>query len=255
MSGLDDVYNNAALWTPNMAPPASFPKSEVAAFQRLIDDVAGTRNGRPINKLVWAPDELRWYPHRMEHPAPGYTLPIFYYGNDAEGNKVAAPRWVLLERLDPEQYAATWEQGRYSVYDGSVWDWRGPCPSERYVELRAHCYHDGHCCPCHGAECKCMGEYEHCWGHYVPPNNTLLDWVKQTIKASMADSEVKPTEDVRHFEAPQAQRDAVSRMRSLSEKQDADVDDFTRQMAEFWARHPVSTSGLKRTPGGLYLLN
>lgn len=257
MSQLDDVYNNAAAWRPRMSQPLSFTSEDAAEFQKLIDAVTGTRDGRPINKLAWAPDELRWYPHRMGEPAPGYTLPIFYYGNDAQGEKIAAPRWVLLERLDPPQYEATWEKGRYSVYDGSVWDWRGPCPPERYVELRVHCVHDGQCCPCHGPECICMGEWEHCWGHYLDPNNDLLEWVQRTIKASMADPEVKPTEDVRTFSAPQGQRDMLTRTQRQQDKQEAEIDEFTDYMANEWARHQVSVpvNGLKKTKSGLYLLN
>lgn len=236
-----------------MLPPASFTSADVATFQRHIDDATGTRNGRPINKLAWGPSELRWYPYRMGKPERGYTLPIFYYGNDANGEKVAVPRWVLLERLEPNQYAATWEQGRYSVWDGDVWDWKGPCPSERYVELRVHANHDGECCPCRGYECKCMDE--HCWGRYVDPNADLLDWVRETIKASMADPEVQPGSDVRYFAAPQGQRDALSQAQRRAEKQEEDRQKAADEVHDHFLRSPASTAGLKRTESGLYLLN
>lgn len=255
MSQLGDVYNNTDQWYPRMPPPASFTSDDVARFQRLIDDATGTRNGRPINKLAWAPDELRWYPYRMGQSPRGYTLPIFYYGNDANGDKVAVPRWVLLERLEPEQYAATWEQGRYSVWDGDVWDWKGPCPTERYIELRVHAYHDGSCCPCHGYECKCMGEMEHCWGHYLHPNSDLLAWVQQTITESKNDPEVRPTEDVRYFTAPQGQRDALTRAQRRAAKLEEERQAAANEVHDHFLRNPTSTAGLKRTESGLYLIN
>lgn len=255
MSQLDDAYNNAEQWRPQMSPPASFTSEDVTKFQRRIDDATGTRNGRPINLLAWAPHELRWYPYRMGGTPRGYTLPIFYYGNDANGEKVAAPRWVLLERLEPAQYAATWEVGRYSVWDGSVWDWKGPCPPERYVELRVHAHHDGECCPCHGYECKCMGNMEHCWGRYTDPNNDLLDWVRSTIKESMADPEVQPASDVRYFSAPQGQRDALTQTQKRAEKQEEERRKAADEVHDHFLRSPASTAGLKRTESGLYLIN
>jgi hypothetical protein len=254
MSELDDTLNNAESWCPRMPPPASFSRLDAAAFQKRIDSITGTRDERSLIKLAWAPDELRWYPHRMTEDPIGYTLPIFVYGNDANGEKVAAPRWVLLERLEPEQYASTWEMGRYSVYDGTVWDWKGPCPSERYIELRAHSYHDGECCPCSGDACVCGEQYAHCWGKYLDPNERLLDWIRKVAYEARNDPDVQPTRDIRFFTAPQAQRDAVNAQEQRADRQVAEVDDFTRQMAEFWARKPVSTGGLRRTDSGLYLL-
>jgi hypothetical protein len=191
----------------------------------------------------------------MEESPKGYTLPIFYYGNDGDGGKVAAPRWVLLERLEPEQYAGTWEVGRYSVYDGTVWDWKGPCPSERYVELRAHCYHNGECCPCHGAECRCMGALEHCWGYYLDPNSNLLDWIKRTIKAAMGDPEVRPGDDVRYLDAPQGQRDALTRSQTLAEKQEDERRKAAEEIRDHLLRSPTSVGGFTKTESGLYLLN
>jgi hypothetical protein len=185
----------------------------------------------------------------------GYELPIFVYGNDANGEKVAAPRWVLLERLEPEQYASTWEMGRYSVYDGTVWDWKGPCPPERYIELRAHSVHDGECCKCTGDTCVCGEQYAHCWGKYLDPNERLLDWIRKVAYETRNDTDVQPTRDIRFFSAPHAQREAVTAQEQRANRQVADVDDFTRQMAEFWARKPVSSNGLRRTESGIYLLN
>src|SRR5690349_9313119 len=122
MSGLDDTYNSRSGWRPRMSPPASFPRESVAAYQTCIDSITGTRDGRPIVKLAWAPDELRWYPHKVGTEPPGYIFPIFYSHRDANKDLVAAPRWVLLQRAEPQHYAGTWERGRFGVVGKDVWD-------------------------------------------------------------------------------------------------------------------------------------
>lgn len=237
-----------------MGPPQSFSRRDAEQYQKRIDGITGTRDGRPIVKLAWAPDELRWTPHPLPDDPIGYTFPIFCCGRK-DGELVAAPRWVLLERAEPQHYAHTWEAGRFSVHDGRVWDWRGPCPPERYTELKAHCYHDGECCPCHGTECECGEEYDHCWGKYLDPNERLLDWIRMMAREAEADSDVKPNEDIQNFSAPNAQREAVNQLAKVDEKRIISEEEFGREMAEFWARKPVSTGGLKRTESGIYLLN
>lgn len=254
MSGLDDTLNHAADWYPQMPPPHSFSRLDAIEFQKRIDTIAGTRNEKPLIKLAWAPDELRWRPHKMGEEPPGYTFPIFIYGWDENRNEIAAPRWVLLQRAEPQHYAGTWEASRFSVYKGDVWDWRGPCPPERYTELRCHSYHDGECCPCHGDTCECGQEYDHCWGKYLDPSESLLDWVRWTVRESLNDPDVKPNEDVRYFTAPNAQRDLVTRQQHAEEKRVIEMEEFNRQLANFWATKPTSI-GLKRSESGLYLLN
>lgn len=239
-----------------MSPPASFTRLDAAKWQTRLNEAIGTKDGRPIVKLAWAPDELRWYPHRMEDDPVGYTFPIFIYGSDENGEKIAAPRWVLLERIEPEQFAAGWELGRYSRADGSMWDWKGPCPSEKYVELRAHCYHDGECCKCHGdVQCQCDPLFT-CWGKYIDPNDRLFEWAKKKVWESLADSDVQPTTEANRFTAPQAQRDMVTREQKRNEKQEAETDKMMEERAADWSRSPLSISieGLKRTASGIYLL-
>ena len=103
--------DGAEFWRPNMAAPRSVNQT---AFQKRIDEIVGTRDGRSIVKLAWAPDEKRWRPHPHGVEPPGYTFPIFIAYHDIEGNEVAAPRWVLLERIEWEQYAKEWEDRRYN---------------------------------------------------------------------------------------------------------------------------------------------
>ena len=248
---LDDVLNNAEGWSPNIPAPSSFTPKQRADYQKRIDGIVGTRNGLSIIKLAWAPEELRWFPHRMGQDPPGYVLPIFYYGNDKEGQKVAAPRWVLLELCLPEQYASTWEAARYLNYDGSVWDLKGPMPDHRYLELRAHCHHDGECCKCRGGECDCR---IHCWGRYLEPNDRLLDWIREVAWQARQDPDVDPTKDAQSFEAPNAQRENLTRQEGVREESRRRKQEAWDDLEDHLIRQPNSTIGKLDTASGLYLL-
>ena len=227
-----------------------------AAYQKRIDDIVGTRNGRSLIKLGWIPDELRWMPHKLGTDPPGYAFPIFCNGKDAEGKFIVPERWALLERVETAQFAPTpqfWEDKRYVKQpDGSVWDVKGPCPSERYIELRCHSYHDGECCKCVGDSCECGEQYEHCWGKYAEPDEHLLNWIRKAAWEARQDSDVKPDEDIRGFAAPNAQREVKNTFETLEEKKQIEQEAFDREAVSLWLRQPVTTSGLKQTESGIY---
>lgn len=245
--------DGAETWTPFMPAPSNFDK---AVYQKRIDNIVGTRDGRPIIKLAWAPDELRWRPHAHGDTPPGYTFPIFIAYHDADGSEVAAPRWVLLERLEPEQFAPTWEATRYSMYQGRLWDWSGPCPSERYIELRAHCYHDGVCCPCRKLwTCQCGVEYDHCWGRYAEPDEQLLNWIRRKSWEAQHDPDVKPTDDVRYLESAHAQQELRSTVLNRQEQQKESALELNRHFLNHWERKPHSTHGFVKSGSGLYVPN
>ncbi len=227
-------------WRPHEPRPSNFNE---AAYQKRIDVIVGTRDGRPLIQLAWAPDELRWRPHPHGIDPPGYTFPIFIAYHDHEGNEIAAPRWVLLERIEPEQFAPTWELTRYSMYNGQLWDWGGPCPSERYVELKAVCAHDGLCCPCLGDECKCGPEYFHCWGRYREPDENLLDWIRKTSWQAAHDKDVNPTGDARYLESAHAQSKVRDAMIKGQQKQKENGRVLNEYMLSHWQRKPHSTNG------------
>ncbi len=252
MSQLDHIDSTQG-WRPRMSRPASFPWKAQRKYQKRIDQITGTRDSRPIVKLAWAPEELRWMPHPLPDDPPGYVFPIFCVGR-VNGELVSAPRFVLLQRAEPQHYAASWEASRYSVHQGRVWDWRGPCPPERYTELRAHCYHDGECCPCRGDTCECGAEYDHCWGKYLDPNERLLDWIRETNQMAQADSDVDPNRDVNQHSAPNAQRQWVNDHQKAEQKRIIGIGDLDRETQEFWRRKPVSIN-LKKTESGIILLN
>lgn len=262
--------DGAEHWFPDEPMPASFSLKKLEEFQKRIDNIVGTRDGRPIIKLAWAPAEKRWRPHAHGTEAEGYTFPIFIAYVDAQGREVAAPRFVLLQRLEWEQYGPIWEAGRYTIEqvktvyavdelgnyitnrfgnlipvgttgDGRLWDWKGPCPTERYTELWCHCYHDGTCCPCmkYGI-CDCGEQYDHCWGRYLDPNDRLLDWIRERAVEARQDSDVNPTEDIRVFEAPNAQRELAGKVLTDREKKKEEAVRFSNHLLSHWERKPHS---------------
>ena len=241
--------DGAESWQPNEPAPSNFDQ---AAYQKRINDIVGTKDGRPLIKLAWAPQEFRWWPYRVgEEDEKGYVFPIFHAYTTALGELVAAPRWVLMERIEPAQYAPTpqfWEAKRYNTEnneDGSVslWDLTGPCPSEKYVELRCHSYHDGVCCQCIGMTCECGIEYAHCWGRYAEPDEHLLNWVRQRNWESLHNKDVAPDKDIRDFTAPQAQQDLKSILIRNLQQQKEDRAKYSDFMLSHWDRKPHSTHG------------
>ena len=236
--------DGAESWLPNEPPPSNFDQ---AAYQKRIDLVTGTRDGQPIIKLAWAPEEFRWWPIRVgQEDECGYVFPIFHAYTTASGELVAAPRWVLMERIEIAQYAPTpqfWEAKRYNFENGVMWDLTGPCPSEKYVELRCHSYHDGVCCQCIGMTCNCGIEYAHCWGRYAEPDENLLSWIRQQNWESLHDKDVQPDKDIRDFAAPNAQNDLKSILIRNQQQQKEDKQRYSDYMLSHWDRKPHSTHG------------
>lgn len=222
-----------------MSAPSNF---DHAAYQKRIDEITGTRDGRPLIKLAWAPDELRWMPHRLGQDPPGYVFPIFCHGKDAEGHFTAPERWVLLQRIEPEQYAREWEGKRYVNWRGSIWDVKGPCPSEKYVELRCHSYHNGECCFCIGDTCECGEQYDHCWGRYAEPDERLLEWIRKVAWEARQDPDVNPTEDMTTFTADHAQQELKNEILAEQEKDQTRFDDLDQEIRDYWDRKPHSAS-------------
>lgn len=208
-----------------------------AAYQERINRITGTRDGRPLIKLGWCPDNFRWMPYRLGTDEPfGYTFPSFCIGRDAEGFLSSPERWALWQRVEWPQYGTLWEAARYKKHDGYIWDLKGPCPDEKYVELRCHSYHDGKCCNCIGAECECVA---HCWGKYQEPDESLLEWIRKVWWESTHDPDVKPLADGRFFEATEAQRKIASERRTAIEESQQPTA-FDREAIDLFLRQPHS---------------
>jgi hypothetical protein len=110
---------------PMHEPPSDV---DVAACQKTINEIFGTTadrgHGTEIIKLVWSGDRRFWEGFFMEwygngKPCADLVLrPRYRYGQISDTNgklirDIFPPRWLLLARLEPEQYEATWWRESY----------------------------------------------------------------------------------------------------------------------------------------------
>ena len=191
------VLDNPERWTPAMKLPEAYPRYRVEWYQSLIDRVLGTSAGQPIVKLVWMPEVLEWWPHPLGMDPPGYVYPSWEALVDSHGQKVAAPRWGLMQRMEPEQYLPGWNTSRWPRLHGTIYDAKGPPPTNGlYTRLKRHILHKDSCCLRAGNE-------ENCWGYYLEPNEELLQWIGMQFQASYYDPEVDPHTPVEHLDRRQ----------------------------------------------------
>lgn len=230
-----------------MSKPSNYDE---AVFQKRIDHLVGTKDGRPLILIDWAPNRFRWMPYQLPGDPPGYTYPSFCNAR-RDGELVSPDRWGLWQRNEREQYGPLWEAGRYARLNGQVWDIKGPCPNEKYTELHLHAHHDGDCCPCDGYECACDN---HCWGKYAEPNEDLFNWIRKASAEAKDDPDVQPMEDARFFESPNAQREVADTEQRVQETIAKEDEAIGREVLDYLKRHPVSAGGLKQSDGGIYLL-
>lgn len=207
-----DPINMPEKWTPRMRKPLGFDTVAQIRFQKYIDRITGlSHGGHSILKLEWGPDVLGWQPYPHGSNPIGYTQPTWLALWDSEGNDVAAPRWVLSQRCEPEQYMPGWEDGRWVwmdtpnrvvLYDdlgneitekGKLHDVKGdPPPNGLYTPLHCHTVHHSGCC------LRPRNE-THCWGFYLPPNEALLELIAEMAGDARTRKDVNPTSNVAHL--------------------------------------------------------
>jgi hypothetical protein len=212
LSNLDPVAVRAALSPLNDpqrwgSSDSSCPLSDeqVAAYQARIAAVVGTSNDRSIAKLVWNADKRFWREICVSWDTTGKAIefirrPIVLYRTrrDQTGkvlHDVPVPRWLILTRLEPEQYAGTWAR------DSRVWfPDRGqyvqvkpetPPADGWYVWLMTIAEHDAWCCRMAAEEDRA------CYGLYADPGCGIRELEK--MRAGM---ERAGTPDGTPFDSP-----------------------------------------------------
>lgn len=219
MSEYTDVINYPEVWFPGMPAPESCGPIRVAEYQERIDRALGTRDGQPIVRLDWAPRVFKWRPHPLHEEPEGWTFPVFLALWDSSGREVAAPRWVLLERIEPHQYMDSWEEGRYATHEGQIYDAKGPAPERGYyIPLWRHIIHKDSCC-------LQPGNRQTCWGHYVEPNEGLFHRIIRAAYKARNDSDVKPMTPSRFFTSPKAQLEVKEQIHAVEKRNDAMLDE------------------------------
>jgi hypothetical protein len=110
---------------PMFQPPADI---NIESEQKWIDSMMGvTRDNQSIYKLVWNGDRRYWHQFFMhwnalgKPTAPPMERPRIRYKviRDPDTRRpvrdVFPPRWLILTRIEPEQYADTWKKESYII--------------------------------------------------------------------------------------------------------------------------------------------
>jgi len=113
--------NNPDSWVQGLDYSAPESKEYLAMVQKELDSVLGvTRDNKSIAKIVWNGDTSFWkeifidwdlYGRPTEKIKRPFVLYKSVFTNDGKFVKdVFVPRYIVLTRLEPEQYALDWEQ-------------------------------------------------------------------------------------------------------------------------------------------------
>lgn len=207
ISPLNDV--NEWLRTPAYEAPLS--KEELASVQREVDSIIGTtRGGKSIAIVIWNGDPAYWKTYYDAWNGLGKPTGelkrrphvLFQSIFDAQGNHVRdafPPRYLVLTRLEPEQYVPTWAR------DSRIWCPERQCdvqikpeipPKDLYLWFQTISEHNGHCC-------RVAANYDmSCFGLYAHPRAVLENL--RDIRKGMEQSKMKDND-------PFASADEVTR--------------------------------------------
>lgn len=188
--------SEAAWTTPAYSPPDD---TDIEQVQKQINEICGvTRDSRPIALLAWNGDRRYWKDVCIKWSPAGEPLefikrPIVLYKAVYGPHRrhiidLFPPRWLLLTRIEPEQYVPTWERDS-QVYDPSLDRYirirPAAPPAEMYVWYATIARHTFDCCA------RAERERRICYGRYVPAAAILesLYGLQQSInKAGLKDA-------------------------------------------------------------------
>lgn len=201
-------YNDPLQWWSTLNPPL-FNR---AKWQKKIDNIVGlSERGQSIIVIRWAWESSYEMFGKLKQRYSFVTLEI-------EGKEIqfSVPRWVIEQRIEPEQFKPSWDATRYVVdpatvitdlttatyddegnctytgdviYAGDKLD-KGPCPNEWWQNLWIIADHDGLCCK------KAEEMSRSCWGYYRHPSQWDINEVQRIHHAKLND----PTYDQSPFE-------------------------------------------------------
>lgn len=198
--------DNPLIWqrSPAYEPIGEARDVDVSAVQRQINDIWGTTADRgsgdtDIFKLAWNGDRSFWFEIFMEWygngkpSAPAVLRPRYKYGSIYGPHKkfirdTFPPRWILLTRLEPEQYATRWYEESY-FFDPGFRAWKQVRPDNPppvyWLNYAIVATHRNGCC---ARNRRCFGEYAH--------PETLLETLAGEKKTTDAQGQRKPFEKV-----------------------------------------------------------
>lgn len=241
------ILDDPTKWvTPGIWVPPSF---DVAGFQKRIDAICGTSNGKPIIRLKWAWDkECRSFAFTQWDASGRGTDGEWSYKyraaripvNQFDTVDICPPRWILEERFETGQYAASWEQTRWASKcvgkDEKGFDLyervelRPPPPSEWYGFASVIAEHDpgGKCC-----ERRWRDYRAQCWGYYRPPSEKDLNGLRRAVWERDADPyKYSPHEPLPPHAIDELQRAALSDEAAEAEEKDRVLTDMWRDFVD-----------------------
>ena len=186
----------------------------LAREQSMIDSIIGTTRGnQPIIKVVWTGDRDYWKEFFLSWDSAGkpntapVKRPLVRLGTlrDEKGNFVRdifPARWLLLARVEPEQYAATYKESCYMHapeigYDIEIKDATGNVigvkrvpglkqiqpdtpPPVMWLWFATVARHTDFCCATAAKNKK------KCFGEYAPPSYFLKNLGEQKLACERA---------------------------------------------------------------------
>jgi len=182
-------YDDFSTWLKADFTEAPWPKARTRAFQKEIDRLIGTNSrGESFVKLVWSGDRRYWYPYYSNWYSTGTPRedslelrPVVLYrthtlDNGVDYIDIYPPRWLLLQKIEPEQYAETWELGCYErdpLLSGPKVVRPLTPPKEYYVWFQTIASHAVHGDCCKAAESNLAV----CYGRYREPAQADFDFL------------------------------------------------------------------------------
>lgn len=185
-----DPLNNPAVWLKSDAFIAPLSAEQLQSVQTEIDSIIGTtRDNKSIVKVVWNGDRDYWKEKYTDWTSLGKPIgglmkrPWVLYKSIFNSRDIFIrdsfpPRYLLLTRLEPEQYAKNWAQ------QSKIWDPVRKChiqilpeepPKERWLWYETIAVHEHGCCQ------KAAEHDVDCYGFYAHPRQ-CLEGLRETRK-------------------------------------------------------------------------
>lgn len=200
------ILDDPKQWKTEIRPPAF----DMRSFQKRINERTGVnREGKPILKLVWAPEV---WTHAL-----GEKIKRYWHRRFKEGQEwvyISPPRFILERRVEREAYWAAHQAARFQTIEatGEIID-HGPPPEEYYVFAYLIAAHDEFLAPSGRPQCcedawegetkfvlkpnlelvqERVGGRRRCWGYYREPNDEDLTRIEQAVRVMNEDKFYDP---------------------------------------------------------------